>query len=57
MRDLSRLVDSECKIVVCCLTRAFFFRQNLLPQSGLCDMKEMYFVENRNHVWRDLIFQ
>ena len=24
-----------------------------IPQSGLCDMK-LLFVENRNHVWRDL---
>ena len=26
-----------------------------MPQSGLCYMKKnKFFVENRNHVWRDL---
>ena len=31
-RDLSRLVDIECKIIVCSLTQSFY-------QAGLCDMK------------------
>ena len=34
-RDLSRLVDIECKIMVCSLTQSFYQAEIV----GLCDMK------------------
>ena len=53
-RDLSRLVDIECKVMGYGFTLKHF--QEIcdvnMPQSGLYDM--MFFVENRNHVWRGL---
>ena len=52
-RDLSRLVDIECKIMVCSLTQTFIQGEVDIPHSGLCD-KKLLLVENRNHVWRDL---
>ena len=49
-RDLSRLVDVECKN--CHVVDSISFSGNM-PQAGLCD-KKLSLVENRNHVWRDL---